>query len=453
MSARPHQSPLVSHKTDLLTDDLLVDLLQREAYSYFPETMLVSGLVPDSSRPGATVSTAGVGLGLSASIVAASRGLISRQEALNQALAVLRLFERSRQGPEPDATGHRGFYYHYLDPHNHRRVDRCELSSIDTALLIAGFLACRQFYNRDDELEAELRALADALYQRVDWRWMLAGGPTLAHGWTPEAGFLPARWAGYTEALLLYVLAVGSPSFPIAGECYVVGTDEYRWTRIYGHDLLYAGPLFIHQLPQCWLDLRGIQDQWLAAHGIDYFENSRRATLVQHEYAVRNPREFCHYGDRHWGITASDGPGPAVHTIAGRQRRFWDYIARGLPFGPDDGTIAPWAAVTSIPFAPELVLPTIRAFIADRVGAGAGSADGSPRVCSRPNGFEASINFTFPTQDGQFWRSSWNYALNQGPLVLMAENYRTGLMWRLMRSCDYVVAGLRGAGFHGAWLD
>ncbi|WP_219908061.1 glucoamylase family protein [Enhygromyxa salina] len=433
-----------------MSDDALVDLLQREAFSYFPETMLETGLVPDSTRPESPVSIAGVGLGLCAAIVGVARGLLTRGEALQQALAVLRLFNRSPQGPGLDTSGHRGFYYHYLDPATHRRAGRCELSSIDTVLLIAGFLTARQFYDRDDERELERRELADALYRRVDWRWMLAGGPTLSHGWRPERGFLNARWAGYTEALLLYVLASGSPTFPIARQCYEASTDEYSWTRIYGHDLLYAGPLFIHQLPQCWLDLRGISDPWLREHGIDYFENSRRATLVQQTYAVRNPREFVHYGSCHWGITASDGPGPSVHVVDGRRRRFWDYKARGVPYGPDDGTVAPWAAVTSLPFAPELVLPTIRKFIADKIGAEADST----RVGGRSHGFEASVNFSFPCgEDEDCWRSPWNYALNQGPLVLMTENYRTGLIWRLLRSCDYVVRGLRGAGFRGAWLD
>ena len=449
MNWRPAESPLVEPETEQLTDDQLVDLLQREAFAYFPETMLESSLVPDSTRPGAPVSIAGLGLGLSASIAAVARELIEREAALHQALAVMRLLERGPQGPEPDAIGHHGFYYHFLDPATHRRRGRCELSSVDTGLLIAGCLACRQFYSRDDERERELRELADELYRRIDWRWMLAGGSTLAHGWTPERGFLNARWAGYTEGLLLYVLAIGSPTFPISGRCYVASTDEYRWTRIYGHDLLYAGPLFIHQLPQCWLDLRGVADQWMAARGIDYFENSRRATLVQQAYAVRNPRQFCHYSPRHWGITASDGPGPAVCTVDGKRRRFWNYRARGVPYGPDDGTIAPWAAVTSLPFAPELVLPTIREFIADEIGSG----DASRGTGGRPHGFEASINFSFPSERGNCWRSPWNYALNQGPLVMMAENFRTGLIWRLMRSCDFVARGLRGAGFRGAWLD
>lgn len=446
MNERDATRPLDERETRPLSDDQLVDLLQREAYAYFSATMHASGLlVPDSSRPGALVSIAGVGLGLTASIAAVSHGLLEREQALQQALTVLRLFERSRQGPERDATGHRGFYYHYLDPVTHRRAGRCELSSIDTGLLIAGGLACRQFFDRDDAREHELRELADGLYRRVDWRWMLNGGPTLAHGWTPERGFLAARWAGYTEGLLLYVLAVGSPTFSIPGECYVASTAEYTWKPIHGHEYLYAGPLFIHQLPQVWLDLRGIADPWLAAHGIDYFENSRRATLAQQAYAIKNPRQFCHYSAQHWGLTASDGPGPAVHQVGGRVVRFWDYRARGVPYGPDDGTIAPWAAVTSLPFAPEVVLPTIRGLIADDIGVGG-------RTGRRPFGFEASINFTFPGEPGSCWRSPWNYALNQGPLVVMVENYRSGTIWALMRACEPIANGLRGAGFRGGWL-
>ncbi|MFO7561145.1 MAG: glucoamylase family protein [Enhygromyxa sp.] len=428
-------------------DDELLDTLEREAFAYFPVTDLPTGPAPDSTRPGAPISIAGVGLELTASIAAVARGWIDRQQARRHALATARLFARARQAPERDATGHRGFFYHFLDAQTLRRARRCELSSIDTGLLAAGLLTARQFFDRDDAEEAELRATADAIYRRIDWRWMLDGGPTLSHGWTPERGFLRARWAGYTEALLLYVLACGSPSFAIPPECYAASTAEYRWKTIYGHELLYAGPLFIHQLPQCWLDLRGLRDRWLGERGLDYFENSRRATQIQRRYAIRNPRQFRHYGPKHWGLSASDGPGPAVHHVDGRRVRFWDYRARGVPHGPDDGTVAPWAAVTSLPFAPELVIPTIRAFYADHLDDGV-----IDRTRRRPFGFEATVNFTFPNEDGSHWCSPYNYAINQGPLVVMVENYRTELIWKLLRSCDYVIAGLRAMGFSGGWL-
>ena len=130
--------------------------------------------------------------------------------------------------------------------------------------------------------------------------------------------------------------------------------------EVYGYEYLYAGPLFIHQLSHLWIDFRGIQDDFNRKTGIDYFENTRRATYVQRQYGIENPLGFAHYNEFGWGLTASDGPGPAVLTVDGVQRTFYDYIARGAPFGPDDGTIAPWAVVTSLPFAPEIVIKTIR---------------------------------------------------------------------------------------------
>jgi hypothetical protein len=177
--------------------------------------------------------------------------------------------------------------------------------------------------------------------------------------------------------------------------------------------------------------------------GLDYFENSRRATYVQREYAMHNPREFAFYSKDCWGITASDGPGPATLTVDGVGRRFFDYLARGVPDGPDDGTIAPWAAVASLPFAPEIVLPAIRCF--------------DEHVMLRPRdsyGFKATFNPSFPNpKDPDYgWVSPWHFGLNQGPIVLMIENHRTGLLWRLMRQNPFIVAGLRRAGFTGGWL-
>ena len=180
----------------------------------------------------------------------------------------------------------------------------------------------------------------------------------------------------------------------------------------------------------------------MRARDIDYFENIRLATYVHQKYAIRNPLQFSHHCDCCWGLTASDGPGPASLLIDGIERRFSGYLARGAPFGPDDGTIAPWAAVASLPFAPEIVLPTIQHMI--RLGVG-------PDRC--PYGLAASFNPTFPAATGASgWVSPWNYGLNQGPLVLMVENYRSGLIWSLLRRCPYLVAGLGRAGFSGGWF-
>lgn len=176
--------------------------------------------------------------------------------------------------------------------------------------------------------------------------------------------------------------------------------------------------------------------------GIDYFENSRRATYVQQQYAVQNPLAFVGYGQYLWGLTASDGPGETVRQVQGVERRFLDYVARGAPYGPDDGTVAPWAVVASLPFAPEIVLPTIRHF-----------REVYPEITGKYC-FKCSFNLTFPGEvpDSAGWTSLYEYGINVGPVVVMCENYRSGLLWRLTRQCPYLVTGLRRAGFVGGWL-
>ena len=177
--------------------------------------------------------------------------------------------------------------------------------------------------------------------------------------------------------------------------------------------------------------------------GIDYFENSRRATYVHQQYAIDNPLKFEGYGECCWGITASDGPGPNTLKVNGIQRQFFDYMGRGVPYGPDDGTIAPWAVVASLPFAPEIVLPTLDYFI-----------NQAKLTEANPYGFKATYNPTYPVKSNNpsGWVSPWHYGLNQGPIVLMIENYRTGLLWQLMRESPYIISGLRRAGFRGGWL-
>jgi len=303
-------------------------------------------------------------------------------------------------------------------------------------------LTAAAYFDRDAPEEREIRELAQQLFARVDWQWAQNGGDTVTHGWTPEAGFLPYRWEGYDEALLLYVLGLGSPTHPLPATSYQAWASTYEWRTVYGIPFLYAGPLFTHQLSHVWIDFRGIQDAFMRERGIDYFENSRRATLVQQQYAIRNPGGFAHYGELCWGLTASDGPGDVTLTIGGVERRFFDYLARAVPDGPDDGTIAPWAAIASLPFAPEIVLPTVADFRRWEVG-------GVHRY-----GFKATFNPTFPVNGSpNGWVSAWHFGINEGPIVVMIDNHTSGLVWRLMRGCAPIVTGLRAAGFTGGWLS
>ena len=419
-----------------------LETLQSRTFDYFlKETNPGNGLVPDSTRQGTPASIAATGFALAAYPVGVERGFMTRSEAVQRTLSTLRFFWNSPHGPEPDATGYKGFYYHFLDMKSGRRAWNCELSTIDSTLLIAGALTAAEYFNRNSKAEREIRTLAGVIYARADWRWAQNRAVTVTHGWRPESGFIKYRWQGYNEALILYILGLASPTHPLPGKSYQAWTRTYKWKKLYGHEFIYAGPLFIHQLSHTWIDFRGIQDEYMRHKESDYFENSRRATYIQQQYALRNPRGFKGYGEYIWGLTASDGPGPASRKIGGRRRRFYDYSPRGVPYGPDDGTLAPWAVVASLPFAPEIVLPSLQYF-----------DETFPEMTSH-YGFKCSFNPTFSGTSGKHWISKGYYGLDQGPIVLMIENYRSGFLWRLMRRCPYIIDGLRRAGFAGAWLD
>ncbi len=420
-----------------------LDKLQCDTFGYFlKETNRANGMVPDNTRQGAHASIAPIGFALAAYPIAIERGFITRAEAIQRTLITLRFFRESEQSEAPSATGYKGFYYHFLHMDTGRRAWECEVSTIDSTFLLAGALTAAAYFDDDAPEEREIRTITEQLYARADWEWALNAGETVSMGWKPESGFLPYRWEGYNEALILYMLALASPTHPIPPESYQAQTRTYCWKKLYGYEFLYAGPLLIHQLSHMWIDFRGIQDEFMREKGIDYFENSRRATYVQQQHAIQNPLEFEGSQEYCWGVTASDGPGPTCLRINGVERRFFDYEARGIPYGPDDGTIAPWAAVASLPFAPEIVLPALQHF-----------NERYPEMISE-YGFKCSFNptFTASSQGKTGWISKGYYGLDQGPIVMMIENHRTGFLWELIKKCPYIVAGLRKAGFTGGWL-
>ena len=428
---------------DRLPTDQELGRLQRTTVLYYlHETNPDNGLVRDKTDPDAPCSIAAVGLALATIPAVVERGVIIRKFAAKIARRRLRHLLDLPQGPEPDSAGYKGFFYHFLDIDTGRRVWNCELSTLDSAFLFAGVLTCATYFDGDTEDEAEVRRVADALYRRADWVWACNGGPTLTHGWKPETGFLPYRYEGYDEGLLLYLLALGSPTHPLPPESYDAYCATYQWKEIFGRELLYSGPLFTHQLSHLWVDFRGIRDAFMRERGSDYFENSRQATYVQQEYAIRNPLEFEGYGQYCWGFTACDGPGWMKRSVKGIERQFFDYVARGAPFGPDDGTVAPWVVVASLPFAPEIVIPTVRHFARLNLG------------MTAPYGFKASFNQTFAVDDSPtgWWVTPHHFGIDQGPVVLMSENFRSGLIWNVMRRCPVVIAGLQRAGFTGGWL-
>ena len=423
------------------SDDEMLDRLQRAAFDYFlKNTNPRNGLVADTTRDDAPCSIAVVGFALSAYPVGVERGWVERADAVQRCLLALRFFCHSDQTGSAGATGYRGFYFHFLDMDRGTRVWHSEVSLIDTALLLAGALSAAAYFSADTPAEAELRELADAVYRRADWHWAQRDGSCVTHGWKPECGFLNYGWEGYSEAILLYVLGLGSPTHPLTDHSFEAWTVTYQWENLYGHDFLYAGPLFIHQFSHAWIDFRGIRDRFMREKGCDYFENSRRATFVQREYAIRNPRSLAGYGEDCWGLSAGEGPSVNARLVAGRRQAFYGYAARGVPYGPDDGTIAGSATLGSLVFAPEIVLPALRKLVA-RGSRGEGES-------VRASGFNATVSE--PGCEG--WISPGEFGLDQGMIVLMIENFRSGLLWRLSRSCAPVRTGLRRAGFAGGWL-
>lgn len=427
-----------------LDDEAMLSSLQRASFDYFAsEANPENGLVADRTRTGAPASIAAVGMALTVYPVGVTRGYMSRGEARARTLTTLRFLWGLPQGTGEDAGGHRGFFYHFLDMQTGRRVWNCELSTIDTAILIAGVLAAGTYFDWPDPIEAEIRSLADRLYRRVDWRWAEDGNQMVRMGWKPRSGFLRHRWQGYDESLILQIIGLASPTHPLSPGSYDAYAKSFRWRQTDGVDYLHAGPLFIHQMSHIWIDFRGLQDAFLARQGIDLFENGRRAAYAQRAYAIRNPAGFDGYGPDCWGITDSDGPGPAKRRVRGQRRRFYGYRARGVPDGRDDGTLSPWAVAASLPFAPEIVLPALRHFL----GLGLG--------VTGPYGCLPSFNPTFGAKAANEagWIAPEAIGISQGPVALMIENHRSGFVWRLMRACPYIATGLRRAGFSGGWLD
>lgn len=429
-------------------DETMLDTLQHSAFDYFVQQGNTSnGLVADTSRPGSHASIAVVGFALSVYPVGVERGWMSRAEALRRSLAALQLFQNGDQRGTPDSTGYKGFYFHFLHMDSGTRAWECEVSLIDTALLLAGMLTAAAYFTEDCADETTLRALVEALYQRVDWTWSQPKGTAVVHGWKPGSGFLNYGWEGYSEALLMYALGLGSPTHALTESSFPAWTSTYQWENLYGIDFLYAGPLFIHQFSHAWIDFRGIRDHFMREKRCDYFENSRRATYVQREYAIRNPHSFTGYDEDDWGLSAGDGPSTPRQQVAGCRQSFYGYAARGVPWGPDDGTISGPAVLSSLPFAPEIVLPALRKLQSrgDDVLARASGYNNTVRV------EEATDGATKPPSAAQ-WISEGRFGLDQGMIVLMVENLRSGLPWRLLRDSKPIRTGLHRAGFRGGWL-
>src|SRR6267378_2606779 len=389
-----------------------LDTLQHRTFNFFWDlTPASNGLTPDRWPTPSFSSIAAVGFALTADAIGVEHGWITRAQAADRTLKTLQFFWTAPQDSAgPNTTGYRGFFYHFLDMQTGRRFQTVELSTIDTSLLLAGILFAQSYYDHSDTTEQQIRALADSIYLRVDWKWAEARPPAVSMGWHPESGFISADWIGYNEGMILNILALASPTHPADSTAWASWVSGYQWGTYYGQSFVQFAPLFGHEYSHVWIDFRNIKDAYMSGRGIDYFENSRRATLSQRAYAIANPGAWVGY----------------------------------------NGTICPTGAGGAVPFAPEFAIP---ALLAMRTTYG--------NHLFSTYGFLDAFNPTF-TASGQQevgsvdptlgWFDVDYLGIDQGPILAMVENFRTDFVWRVMRTNPHIIRGLQRAGFTGGWL-
>ena len=436
----------------------LFDDIERRTFDFFWVTgNSANGLVPDRHPRSSPASIAAVGFALTAYAIGADRGYITRAQARERTLATVRFFRNAPQGPQARGkTGYKGFFYHFIDMKTGVRAWHSEISTVDTALLLGGMLHAQAYFNSEHPDEHEIRQTVDEIYWRIDWKWAQVRGALISMGWSPEKGHIPYDWAGYNEAMLVVLRALGAPTHPVGESAWHAWSESYRgaWGRFMGYEHLGFAPLFGHQYSHVWIDFRGIQDETMRQRGIDYFENTRRAVYAQRAYAIANPKGFFEYGANVWGFTACDGPGKLREfDRTNRFRYYLDYSARGAGRSHtiDDGTIAPTAVLSSLPFAPEIVIPAVELMHA-RYG----------KFIYSKFGFVDSFNRSLTATDAKLsdgridpafgWVASDCIGIDQGPILAMIGNYRNELVWEDMRACVPIRRGLERAGFEGGWL-
>lgn len=405
-----------SHAAEPMSDDALLDDIERRAVAYFwNETDASAGIVKDRAAnfadddPRTVGSIAATGFGLVALAIGVERGWIERSATYERVRTTLDFFLNRM-------TNEHGWFYHFVDVRTGERVWECEVSSIDTALFLAGALFAGAYF-----VDTEVAELADALYRRVDFVWMLTDGgtrlrsQTLNHGWRPESGFLANRWDHYCEHMILYLLAIGSPTHSIPDRTW--DAWERRVGEYAGHRTFEIGPLFTHQFSHAFVDFRGRQDRL----GYDYWEASVQATLANRQFCADNARRFRTYSDNVWGLSASDGPD--------------GYRAYSAPPGriEHDGTVAPLAVVAALPMVPAFVMDSIRHL----------RARYDDRLWGR-YGFSDAFN-----ADRDWWDPD-TIGIDVGAALLMVENYRTGFVWETFGRVRYVEDAMSRVGFRPA---
>jgi len=403
----PRRSPKKMQSLGLVSDedDQFLEELERVTFQFFWEQASPkTGLVKDrcntrTTDNGIVASIAATGFGLTALCIADQRGYISRAAALERVRVTL----QSLWGRLPN---HRGFFYHWANVNTGERVWDSEVSSVDTAILLCGVLACREHFWVEDVQE-----LADDIFDRVEWTWLSEDTALLTHGWTPEVGFLPYRWDYYSELMMMYLLGMGSDSYPLHPEAWAAWKRlnfDYEGQRYIGS----FAPLFVHQYSQAWFDFRNKRDNYA-----DYFQNSVIATEVHRQFCIELGKQFPDYNADMWGVTASDS--------------MYGYVAWGGPpeTGPIDGTIVPCASAGSLPFLPEEVMRVLRNI-----------RQQYPEAWGK-YGFVDAFN---PLKK---WYDTDVIGIDLGITMLMAENVRTGFVWETFMKSEIAQRGMARAGF------
>lgn len=391
----------------ILSDDQFLEQMEQAAFRYFWErTNALTGQVMDrayatGAEDARTVSSiAATGFGLTILCIAAQRGYLPMSEVQDRVLVTLDFICNHLPHQE-------GFFYHFIDMDTGERVKRSELSPMDTSILLCGVLTCRQYFQ-----DLQIQKLATQIYQRVNWPWMLNGSTTFALGWTPEGGFLPYRWDTYSELMMIYLLAIGSPTFPVPASSWdafarpTISFDGYNY--ITGN-----APLFIHQFSHAWFDFRNKRDAYA-----NYFENSVTATVAHREFCLSLSSEFVNYDDNLWGVTSSDSQNHG-------------YVAWGgpPPMGPVDGSIVPCAAGGSIPFVSANCIAVLRNI-----------RDAYPGAWQRYSFVDAFNPLTN-------WYDPDALGIDLGITTVMAENHRTGFVWDVFMRNPEAQSAMAAVGF------
>jgi len=389
-------------------DDRFLEEVEHANCLYFweqasPQTGLVRDrfTVRGNDRGGVS-SIAATGFGLTALCIAEKRGYLSHARARDRVLTTLRFLWKK-------LPNHRGFFYHFAQMDTGQRQWDSEVSSVDTAILLCGVLTCRRFFHHE-----EINELASSIFNRVDWTWLSEDTSLLPHGWMPENGFLPYRWDGYSELMMMYLLGLGSATHPLPAEAW----DAWKRVTFEYDGLRYIGafaPLFVHQYSQAWFDFRGKRDRYT-----DYFRNSIIATDVHRRFCLELAKQFPDYSESLWGITASDSEQHG-------------YVAWGGPpaIGPIDGTVVPSAAGGSLPLLPVECLKVLR------------TVKGS-----YGNGAWCRYGFVNAFNPLKQWYDTDVIGIDTGITLVMAENARTGFIWETFMKNPEAQRGMERAGFH-----